>query len=200
MTTRSGRRGLGRSPRRAPPRAGARASGRRAARRSRRSRRRARRAASSPVTSRWRSWVTTSSSPLAYWARSTFLSNLPTEVFGTASMNAHWSGSHHLATRGSRNATSSAGVGGSARRVATTQTSGRSAQRSSGIATTAASKTAGVRHHLVLELDRADPLAAGLDHVLGPVRDREEPERVERARRRRCAASRRGTSRGRPTA
>jgi len=36
------------------------------------------------------------------FSRSTFLSNLPTEVLGTASMNCTSSGSHHLATRGVR--------------------------------------------------------------------------------------------------
>src|SRR6266498_1630474 len=35
-------------------------------------------------------------------SRSTFLSNLPTLVFGTASMKMTSSGSHHLATRGVR--------------------------------------------------------------------------------------------------
>src|SRR5579885_381522 len=35
----------------------------------------------------------------ANWLRSTFLSNLPTLVLGTASMNSTSSGSHHLATR-----------------------------------------------------------------------------------------------------
>ena len=36
-----------------------------------------------------------------------------------------------------------------------------------------------VGHHLVLQLDRRDPLAAGLDDVLGPVRDLHEAPVVE---------------------
>src|SRR5205823_572126 len=41
--------------------------------------------------------VTTSSAPSAYWARRRFLSNLPTLVLGTSSMNVQCSGSCHLA-------------------------------------------------------------------------------------------------------
>ena len=46
--------------------------------------------------------VTTSSSPAAWRARSTFLSNLPTLVLGTASTKHQCSGSHHLATLSAR--------------------------------------------------------------------------------------------------
>src|SRR5215469_9328289 len=44
------------------------------------------------------SWI----SCLAYMERNTFLSNLPTEVFGTSAMKAQRSGIHHLATRETR--------------------------------------------------------------------------------------------------
>ena len=71
---------------------------------------------------------------------------------------------------------------------------GRSSHFWSGTAMTAASKTSGAPSP-VLQLDRGDPLAAGLDHVLGPVRDGHVPPCVERSPRRRCGASRRGTSR-----
>ena len=54
-----------------------------------------------------------------------------------------------------------------------------------------------VRHQRVLELDRGDPLAAGLDQVLGAVGDPHEALRSRSRRCRRCAASRRGTSRRR---
>ena len=63
----------------------------------------------------------------------------------------------------------------------TTVASGRSPHRSSGTPTTAASMHLGVRHEGVLEVDRADPLAAGLDDVLGPVGQREEAVRRQRA-------------------
>src|SRR5467141_3923055 len=43
-------------------------------------------------------------------ARSTFLSNLPTEVLGTSSMNLTSSGSHHLATLSCRNSMTSSCV------------------------------------------------------------------------------------------
>ena len=53
----------------------------------------------------------------------------------------------------------------------------------------------GMGHQQVLELDRADPLAARLDDVLGPVGDLDEALGARPCRRRRCAASRRRTSR-----
>ena len=46
----------------------------------------------------------------ANWSRSVFFENLPTEVFGTSSMNTTSSGNHHLATRGSRKAMTSSFV------------------------------------------------------------------------------------------
>ena len=46
----------------------------------------------------------TISAPSAYWARSTFLSNLPTLVFGTSSMKVQRSGTYQCATWPARNA------------------------------------------------------------------------------------------------
>ena len=56
----------------------------------------------------------------------------------------------------------------------------------------------GVAHQRVLELDGADPLAARLDDVLGAVGDLHVALGRRSCRRRRCAASRRGTSPARP--
>lgn len=86
--------------------------------------------------------VVTSRPPSAYWRRRTFLSNLPTLVFGTDSMTVHRSGSCHLATEPARNSRSSVKpvVAPSLR---TTVASGRSPHLSSGTATTAASATSG---------------------------------------------------------
>ena len=86
--------------------------------------------------------TSTSSSPSAYWARSTFLSNFPTLVLGTLSTNVQRSGSHHLATRSERNSRSSSALAVDSG-FSTTQHSGRSCHLSSGTAITAASKTAG---------------------------------------------------------
>src|SRR6185312_2720055 len=84
----------------------------------------------------------TSRSPSAYRARKTFLSNLPTDVLGTAGMNAHRSGSHHAATLPQRNARS-ASASFAAPSFSTTQASGRSSQVGSGTPITAASTTSG---------------------------------------------------------
>ena len=51
-----------------------------------------------------------------------------------------------------------------------------------------------VGHQLVLQLDRGDPLAAGLDDVLGAVGQGQEAVGADARRRRRSAASRRRTS------
>ncbi len=75
-------------------------------------------------------------------ARRTFLSNLPTLVLGTSSMNANSSGSHHLATRRTQVLDQLRGAHRAPSR-STTQHNGRSAQRSSGFAITAASITSG---------------------------------------------------------
>src|SRR5204863_10199537 len=74
---------------------------------------------------------TTSSSPPAYRERTTFLSNLPTLVLGTASMNAHRSGSCQRAIRSPRNSRSSSAVAVVPSR-STTVASGRSLHFSSG--------------------------------------------------------------------
>src|SRR5918995_1661238 len=86
--------------------------------------------------------VTTSSSPSAYCRRSSFLSNLPTDVFGTSMTNAHRSGSCQRASVAARNSRSSPGVTKFPFHT-TTVASGRSPQRSSGTPTTAASTTSG---------------------------------------------------------
>ena len=80
--------------------------------------------------------------PSAYRGRTTFLSNLPTLVFGTASMNAQRSGSCQRATvRGEEVAQLRGGRRAPSR--STTVASGRSPHRSSGTPTTQASSTAG---------------------------------------------------------
>ena len=89
-----------------------------------------------------RSIVTTSRSPFDCSERSTFLSNLPTLVFGISLTNAHRSGTHQRGTLSpSQEASSSAEP--SSPCFKTTHARGRSSQRGSGTATTAASKTAG---------------------------------------------------------
>src|SRR5262249_47699736 len=77
-------------------------------------------------------------------SRSTFLSNLPTEVLGTASMKRTSSGSHHLATSGLRKSRISLSVSESLNSgLGTTQASGRSTHCGCGTAMTAASSTLG---------------------------------------------------------
>ncbi|CAM5634386.1 hypothetical protein SPURM210S_01328 [Streptomyces purpurascens] len=85
-----------------------------------------------------------SRSPSAYCLRSTFLSNLPTLVFGTASMTVQRSGSCHLAIwpSSARKARSVSKVA-VAPSLRTTVARGRSPHFSSGTATTAASDTSG---------------------------------------------------------
>ena len=65
--------------------------------------------------------------------------------------------------------------------LTTTATSGRSSHFWSGTPITAASSDRGMGHHLVLQLDRGDPLATGLDHVLGPVGQPQVAVRADRA-------------------
>jgi catechol 2,3-dioxygenase len=84
----------------------------------------------------------TVSSPSASRARSTFLSNLPTAVFGISVTNVQFSGTCQRATLPARKAASSAPSALAPAR-STTQASGRSPQRLSGIPITAASCTAG---------------------------------------------------------
>ena len=108
----------------------------------------------------------------ANFSRSVFFENLPTLVFGTSSMNSTASGSHHFATRGRR--CSSTSVGG--QRLALLHD--HAGQRPlhpllAGDGDHGGLGDLRVRHDLVLQLDRADPLAAGLDQVLRAV---DEPE------------------------
>ena len=105
---------------------------------------------------------------------STFLSNLPTLVFGISSMKANSSGSHHLATRGREVLAQllrrrALAVLAARRTRAAARSSARRASRSP-----RPRRTAGCAISSVLELDRGDPLAAGLDHVLGAVGDPDE--------------------------
>src|SRR5204863_7428747 len=75
-------------------------------------------------------------------ARRTFLSNFPTEVLGTSSMNSTRSGSHHFATLPSRKERIASASSATPSRD-TTHAHGRSPQRSSDTAITAASSTSG---------------------------------------------------------
>jgi 3,4-dihydroxyphenylacetate 2,3-dioxygenase len=84
----------------------------------------------------------TVSSPASSRARSTFLSNLPTAVLGISATNAQFSGTCQRATCPARKSASSAASALAPVR-STTQASGRSPQRSSGIPITEASCTAG---------------------------------------------------------
>ena len=110
----------------------------------------------------------------------TFLSNLPTLVLGTSVMKVHWSGSHQRGTRSVRKATRSAGAGerpgfghdGHQRALGPLRVGDGDDGRLEDV---------GMGHDGVLELDRGDPLAAGLDDVLGAVRDRHVALAVERA-------------------
>ncbi len=94
-------------------------------------------------------------------------------------MKAHRSGSHHRLTRPDRKATSSPAVGvrallehhGHQRPLAPPLV---------GHGDDGGFDHPGMGHDLVLQLDRRDPLAARLDHVLGPVADLHEAEAVER--------------------
>jgi puromycin-sensitive aminopeptidase len=86
--------------------------------------------------------ISTSRSPAWCRARSTFLSNLPTLVFGTSVMKLHRSGNQNLAVRSLNHERSSSAVT-VASGLSTTQAIGRSSQRGSGTPITAASSTSG---------------------------------------------------------
>ena len=102
--------------------------------------------------------------------RSTFLSNFPTLVFGTSTMNVHRSGSCHLATCDARNSRRSdalaldvlAAHDARERTLVPPRVGDRDHRRLDDV---------GVRHQVALELDRRDPLAARLDDVLRAVGD-----------------------------
>ena len=94
-------------------------------------------------------------------------------------MNSKRSGSCHLAYCLERWSRSSSPLASwPSRRTITA--SGRSPQRSSGIAITAASATDSMGHQLVLEVDGGDPLAARLDQILGAVTDPQVAVLVDR--------------------
>src|SRR5712691_7803859 len=100
-------------------------------------------------------------------ARSTFLSNLPTEVLGTSSMKRTSSGSHHLATLSRRKSMISSCVtlplnSGLGTAYATGRSSHLGWTRPITAAWSIPSGTSGLWR---------DPYAAGLDDVLGAVDD-----------------------------
>ena len=112
-------------------------------------------------------------------SRSAVLRNLPTPVFGIASTNSNRSGSHHFAKLGCEEVVQLLGGRGLAL-----------AQHDDGerpllplLVRDPDHRRLGdgrVAHQRVLERDRRDPLAAGLDHVLRPVLDLDVAARVER--------------------
>ena len=115
-----------------------------------------------------------SASPLtAKRARRSFLSNLPTEVLGTSSMNSKRSGIHHLGTRSARCArspsasTSAAGAADDA--GAWPLPPALVGNRDHG-----GLDDVGVGNERVLELDRRDPFTARLDEVLRAVDEPDE--------------------------
>ena len=127
----------------------------------------------------WRDEVPQFAGYSANRVRRSFFENLPTLVLGTSSMNSTCSGSHHLATSGLRwsRMSSSVAVSPSLR---TTQASGRSSHFGSGMPIDRGLLHRRVAHDRVLQVDRADPLAAGLDQVLGAVGDPDRAVGVHR--------------------
>ena len=112
-------------------------------------------------------------------SRSAVLRNFPTPVFGISSTNSKASGSHHFANCGSRNSRSSSAVADSPSRRHDDRERplrpllvGHGDHRRLGHGRMA--------HERVLERDRRDPLAAGLDDVLRPVLDPDEAAGMER--------------------
>ena len=112
-------------------------------------------------------------------SRSLTFQNLPVEVLGIASRNSKRSGSCHLAKLPARCARSASGSGllaglehhAGERPLAPLRVGDRDHRRF---------RHRGVRHQQVLHVDRADPLAARLDQVLGAVGDAHVAVRVER--------------------
>ena len=112
-------------------------------------------------------------------SRSSVFLNLPTLVFGISVMNSKRSGNHHFANL---------------RREKLAQLVGRRgcafAQHDRGERPLVPLRVGhgddgrlgdrGMRHQRVLELDRRDPLAAGLDHVLRAILDLDVAARVDR--------------------
>ena len=124
-----------------------------------------------------RSWI--SIVPSATWVRSAFLSNLPTLVLGSSSTKAQRSGSHHRATRPAEELEQRFGLRTGTVGPRHHHHQGPLVPLGVGDADDGRLEDVGVGHHLVLELHRRDPLAAGLDHVLRPVRDLHEAAVVE---------------------
>ena len=85
-------------------------------------------------------------------------------------MNSIRSGSCHLANSLPRCSRSSSGLASMPSRR-TTAASGRSPHFSSGIGDHRGLGDGAVSHQLVLEVDRGDPFATGLDEILGPIAD-----------------------------
>ena len=117
------------------------------------------------------------SSQSPYSSRSRVFSTLPVAVCGSSSTNTTSSGSHHLAILSDRNASISSLV------TVGTLLAMHQQQRPLLPARMARGDHRGLQHRgmahrQVLDLDRADPLAARLDHVLGAVGDGDEPIRV----------------------
>ena len=113
------------------------------------------------------------------------LLSLPVAVWGSSSTNSIASGSHHLATwaadaRGSRLALTS--LPGSR----TQTSSGRSSHLGCGDADRRRLGDAGAADRGIFQLDRADPFAARLDHVLRAVGDLQRAVGMDERRRRRC--------------
>ncbi len=117
----------------------------------------------------------TSSSPCAYCLRSTFLSNFPTLVFGTVAMTVQRSGSCHLAIwpSSARKARRVSKVGGGAL-LEDDRGQGALAPLLVGDGDDGRLGDVRVGHQRVLQLHRRDPLAAGLDDVLGAVGEGQE--------------------------
>ena len=102
--------------------------------------------------------------------RRSFLENLPTLVFGTSSMNSTCVGQPPLGHQRLEVVEDSSSVAVSPG-LSTTQASGRSSHCGCGDADDGGLLDRRVAHDRVLQVDRADPLAAGLDQVLGAVGD-----------------------------
>jgi hypothetical protein len=110
-------------------------------------------------------------------ARSLFFCILPVAPSGIASTNTTSSGVHHLAILPSKNFSRSLRVS-SLSGFFTTTSSGRSSHLGCG-GDAGGHGHGRVRHRDVLQVDGADPLAAGLDHVLAAVGDLHEAVGVD---------------------
>ena len=107
------------------------------------------------------------------------LPELADAVFGISSTNSKRSGSHHFANCGARKRAARP-PSRSAPSFSTTAASGRSSHFSSRDRDHRRLAHRRMRHQRVLEVDRRDPLAARLDHVLRAVLDLDVAARVDR--------------------